>query len=196
MFVSMCESANYRGIALSPVYLKIVDNIVLHKYSAHLSTSELQFGFKRKSSTNLCTFVLKESLAYYSKNDTTVFCSFLDATKAFDRVNYCKLFRLLIDRGLPACIIRLLLNAYTSNFVRVAWCNVLSEYFLATNGVKQGGVLSPVIFCIYIDNLLVRLLKSGFGCYIGNTFVGALAYADDIVLVAASASAMRRLLSM
>jgi len=57
--VSMCESANYRGIALSSVYLKIVDNIVLHTYSAHLSTSELQFGFKRKSSTNLCTFVLK-----------------------------------------------------------------------------------------------------------------------------------------
>ena len=120
----MCESANYRGIALSSVYLKIVDNIVLHKYSAHLSTSELQFGFKRKSSTNLCTFVLKESLAYYSKNDSTIFCSFLDATKAFDRVNYCKLFRLLIDCGLPARIIRLLLNVYTSNFMRVAWCNV------------------------------------------------------------------------
>ena len=79
--------------------------------------------------------------------------------------------------------------------MRVAWCNVLSEYFLATNGVKQGGVLSHVLFCIYIDNLLLELLKSGFGCYIGNTFVGALAYADDIVLVASSASAMRRLLS-
>ena len=166
--VSMCESANYRGIALSSVYLKIVDNIVLYKYSGHLSTSELQFGFKRKSSTNLCTFVLKESLAYYSKNNSTVLCSFLDATKAFDRVNYCKLFRLLIDCDLPACIIRLLLNIYTSNFVRVVWGNVLSEYFLATNGVKQGGVLSPVLFCIYIDNLLVRLSKSGVGCYIGK----------------------------
>ena len=95
-----------------------------------------------------------------------------------------------------ARIIRLLLNVYTSNFVRVAWCNVLSEYFLVTNGVKQGGVLSPVLFCIYIDNLLVQLSKSGFGCYIGNTFVGALAYADDIVLVAASASATRMLLSI
>ena len=65
-----------------------------------------------------------------------------------------------------------------------------------TNGVKQGGVLSLVLFCIYIDNLLVQLSKSGFGCYIGNTFVGALAHADDIVLVAASASAMHMLLSI
>jgi len=59
-----------------------------------------------------------------------------------------------------------------------------------------GSSCSPVLFCIYIDNLLVKLLKSGFGCYIGNTFVGALAYADDIVLVAPSASGMHRLLSM
>jgi len=78
----MCESANYRGIAFSSVYLKIVDNIVLHKYSAHLSTSELQLGFKRKSSTNLCTFVLKESLAYYSKNDSTVFFFFFGCHKS------------------------------------------------------------------------------------------------------------------
>jgi len=109
--------------------------------------------------------VLKETLAYYSKNNSTVFCTFLDATKAFDRVKYYKLFRLLIDRGLPAGIIRLLLNVYTSNFVRVAWCEVLSDYFVAINGVKQGGVLSPVLFCIYLDNLLERLSRSGVGCF-------------------------------
>jgi len=56
----------------------------------------------------------------------------------------------------------------------------------AINGVKQGGVLSPVLFCIYLDNLLVRLSRSGVGCFIGETFVGALAYADDIVLVTIS----------
>jgi len=55
-------------------------------------------------------------------------------------------------------------------------------------------VLSPVLFCIYLDNLLERLSRSGVGCFIGETFVGALAYADDIVLVTPSASAMRKLL--
>jgi len=105
-------------------------------------------------------FCTKETLAYYSKNNSTVFCTFLDATKAFDRVKCCKLFRLLIDRSLLAGIIRLLLNVYTSNFVRVAWCDVLSDYFVAINGVKQGGVLSPVLFCIYLDNLLERLSRS------------------------------------
>jgi hypothetical protein len=70
----------------------------------------------------------------------------------------------------------------------------VSDYFLAENGVKQGAVLSPVLFCIYIDNLLKRLKDSGLGCYLGAHFVGALAYADDIVLIAPTASAMRQLL--
>ena len=57
-------------------------------------------------------------------------------------------------------------------------------------------MLSPVLFCIYLDNLLVKLSESGAGCFIGKTFVGTLAYADDIVLVTTSASAMRKLLGM
>ena len=83
---------------------------MLHLFSESFSTNELQFGFKAKNSTNHCTFVLKESLAYYVENQSAVYCAFLDATKAFDRVNYCKLFRLLLRRNLPACYIRVLLN--------------------------------------------------------------------------------------
>jgi len=79
-----------------------------------------------QSSTNLCTFVLKETLAYYVKNQTTVFCTFLDAPKAFDRINYCQLFRLLINRGMPAFVTRVLLNLYIGNFVRISWCSILS----------------------------------------------------------------------
>ena len=51
-------------------------------------------------------------------------------------------------------------------------------------GVKQGGVLSPVVVCIYMDDLLTSLKCADHGCYVGHVFVGALAYADDIVLLA------------
>jgi len=72
----------------------------------------------------------------------------------------------------------------------------VSDYFSAVNGVKQGGVLSPVLYCVYIDDLLLALSNSGVGFYIGNNFVGALAYAEDIVLIAPTATAMRKLLSI
>jgi len=80
--------------------------------------------------------------------------------------------------------------------VRVLWAGLTSDYFTAVNGVKQGGVISPVLFCVYIDDLLVKLSRSGIGCYIGLNFVGALAYADDIVLVAPTPAAMRKMLTI
>jgi len=188
--VNTADSANFRSIGLGSVYGKLFDNIVLFQFSDKLQTSQLQFGFKAKSITNLCTFVLKEALSYYA------FCTFLDAIEAFDRVNYCKLFRLLLKRDLPACIVRVFICFYTNNFARVSWCGLFSEYFLATNGVKQGGVLSPVLFCVYIGDLLVLLSNANIGCFIGNNYVGALAYADDLILLAPSASALPKKLDI
>ncbi len=144
----------------------------------------------------MCTMVLKETLSYYVHNSSFTFCTFLDATKAFDRVNYCKLFNLLIKRGISASFLRVLITLYTRHCFRVVWAGFASTYFTAINGVKQGGVLSPILFCIYIDDLLLKLSQCGVGCFIGTSFVGALAYADDIVLLAPSPCAMRKLLAI
>jgi hypothetical protein len=192
--LSPCHSNNYRGIAISSIFNKVLDNVILIKYRHLLSTCDLQFGFKKKHSTQMCTMVLKETLSYYLSNRSNVFCTFLDATKAFDRINYCKLFKLLLCRSLPYCIIRVLFCLYANNYVYVSWVGANSSSFLAYNGVKQGGVLSPVLFCLYMDGLLNRLSDAGVGCYMGDTYVGALAYADDIVLIAPTPSAMNRML--
>ena len=57
-------------------------------------------------------------------------------------------------------------------------------------------MISPVLFCVYVDGLLTLLSDAKVGCYIGHVFVGALAYADDIVLLAPTARATRKLLSL
>jgi len=62
------------------------------------------------------------------------------------------------------------------------------------NGVKQGGVLSPVLFCVYVDGLLKSLQSTGVGCFIGNIYTAILAYADDTVLLAPTANAARKML--
>ena len=194
--VNLTDSANYRGISLSSVLGKVFDLIVLCRYSEYLESCELQFGFKPKRSTAMCSMILKEAISYYSHNNNSVYCVFLDATKAFDRVNYCKLFRLLLKRNMPPHVVRVLMNMYTGQQVRVSWNGIFSSSFGVTNGVKQGGILSPILFCVYMDILLVSLRDAGIGCFIGESFVGALAYADDIVLLAPTAHAMRRLLSI
>jgi hypothetical protein len=175
---------------------KILDLIVLNRYSDCLITSDLQFGFKAKCSTNMCSLVLKECIAYYTSNNSSVYCTMLDATKAFDRVEYCKLFRKLMSRKIPAVIIRLILNIYVNHTTRIAWNGIHSDQFCVRNGVKQGGILSPVLYCLYIDGLIDQLTRSNKGCYMGSFFVGVLAYADDLVLLSPTPRAMRSMLAV
>ena len=120
------DSTNYRGIALSSILGKLFDLYVLNRYESFLATSNLQFGFKRGHSTSMCTMILKEAIDYYRTNGNDVYCTMLDATKAFDRVEYCKLIRSLLAKRLPVIIVRFLLNIYLFQATRVAWngCNL------------------------------------------------------------------------
>ena len=92
----------------------------------------------------------------------------LDFTKAFDRVRFDKLFEILIERKVPSCIIRILIDMYTRQTVRTVWEGCVSDEFSANNGVQQGSVLSSVLFTLYIDVLLNRLEQSGLGCYVAH----------------------------
>ena len=85
---------------------------------------------------------------------------------------------------------------YMNQTLRVQWCQTLTSSFKVCNGVKQGGVLSPILFAVYVDSLLGRLEQSGVGCHIGGHFVGVLAYADDVTLVAPSRSGTRTLINV
>ena len=76
---------------------------------------------------------------------------FLDAIKAFDRVEYVRLFSLLLKKGLSPVIVILLLNMYTNQCANVSWCNEVSDTFKYSNGIKQGGVILPILFAVYID---------------------------------------------
>jgi hypothetical protein len=187
----LCCSDNYRAITLSSVIGKIFDWLVLIKEQKALNSSQLQFGFKAHTSTTQCTFVMNETISYFNSKRSNVYVVLLDATKAFDRVNYCKLFKKLLDRNVSPLVLRLLLYMYTKQSLKVRWGTITSDQFNVTNGVKQGGVLSPTLFSVYMDDLFGRLMKRGVGCRMGNYFVGCLAYADDLTLLAPSKKALQ-----
>ena len=84
---------------------------------------------------------------------------------------------------------------YPGHLVRIPWDGVYSNSFPLKNYVKQDAVISPVLFCCYIDKLLFNLEANGIDYFIGKMFVDALAYAGDIVLIAPTSRAMRRKLS-
>ena len=183
---SLTNSGNYRAIALYSSMGKIVDMLISDRYNNQLMTSNAQFAFKKCHSTSMCTALVKEAVSYYNGRNTNVYVCLLDATKAFDCVRYDKLFELLLKKDIPGTVIMLLLDSYTRQYAYMRWNNCMSTLIKMKNGVKQGGVLSPTLFCIYLYELLRRLRETDVGCHVGHMSYAAFGYADDLLLLSPS----------
>jgi len=92
---------------------------VVDKLTSSSYVDEYQFGFKAKHNTRLCTNVLKRG--------SYVFCSFVDFSKAFDRINYWKLFNKLLDDNIAYDVVKLLSLWYSNQSVSVRWQNTQSH---------------------------------------------------------------------
>ena len=90
----------------------------------------------------------------------------MDARKAFDKVNHWHLFDKLLNRGVPVHVVRMLLYWHTYQDFLVRWNNTLSPSFKVSNGVRQGVILSPRLFSVYIDDLSKALSKVNIGCHL------------------------------
>ena len=187
-------TSSYRPITLSSLFGKIVDIFILDRYHLAFSSCDMQFGFKRTHSTTHCTHVVKEVIKYYMNNESEVFASTIDIQKAFDRVDLIKLFNKLLIREFPVHIVRILFLLYSNLCLTVMWNGAKSLQFYTLNGVKQGGICSPYLFNIFINDMLLGLQSLHVGCYVGHIYFGCVAYTDDVVLLAPSLRALRLML--
>ena len=120
----------------------------------------------------------------------------LDATAAFDSLSFIILFKKLLCRNMSIFIIRLLFFWYLNQKMYVRWNSLLSDKFCVTNGVKQGGILSPLLFNIYMDGLSFALNEKAIGCFIKNIKFNHLMYADDIILFSPSVKGLQNLINV
>ena len=115
-----------------------------------------------------------------------MFCAFLDASKAFDRLVHSGLFLKLMARGIPKIFLDLIIYWYSNLKCRVKWDDSFSEWFAIKAGVRQGGILSPDFYCLYVDDLIAILKTKDVGCYVLSVFLASLIYADNVALLAPS----------
>ena len=140
---NMSDTSNYRSVAVATVVSKLLEHFRLSNISPFLGTTDNQFVFRAGHSTDQCTLWLKQTASYFVTHGSSVHAVLLDASKAFDRVLRMILFEKLIQRKGPMCFVRLLKHWYKEQTMQIKWAKHFSEPFRVSNGVRQGGVVSP-----------------------------------------------------
>ena len=142
----LSNADNYRPIAIASCISKLIECCILNRIEEKISVTENQFGFKKGLGTDSCIFVLKEMIDKFRSCNTNSFLVFLDASKAFDKVRHDLIYMKLEKAGIPVYIIRLIKFWYAAQSMFIRWNGHVSERFRCSNGVKQGGILSPFLF--------------------------------------------------
>jgi len=104
------SSNNYRGITLSPVISKVFELVLMKMAADKLTSSPVQFGFKKNSSCNHAIFTLKMLVKHYCSTGSTLTLCALDISKAFDRVNFYGLLNALMTRQFPKIFISIMFD--------------------------------------------------------------------------------------
>ena len=120
------------------------------------------------------------------------FLLLLDASKAFDHVEYVKLFQTLRDRKNCPTVLRLIMYMYVNQEILIRWNQLMSQTCAISNGVKHGGVLSPILYSVSVDNLIRILRDSKIGCMYNNEYMGIFTYADGISLLCPTLSGIQK----
>src|SRR5208283_3328010 len=102
--------------------------------------------------------------------DSRVYVASLDLSKAFDRVNHYGLLHSLMKRGVPLCLINILLSWFSKLSGMVKWNNQFSKMFNIQSGVPQGSINGPKFFNCTMDVILNALEREHVGCFINGSF--------------------------
>ena len=116
----------------------------------------------------MAILALQQTVDFYHNQDAPVYMCFLDAKKAFDRVNYWTLAKKLLERNVPLHLVKLVIFWYREKEFIVRSGNSSSMTFRGANRTRQWGQLSPLLYNVYTDDLNHHLHATGEGCYVGG----------------------------
>ena len=185
--------SNYRGITLVSCFSKIFTGIINNRVTKWIESNEMlsdaQCGFRSGRSTVDAIFILKSIVDIVLNDKKKLFCCFVDLKKAFDSINLNNLCYKIYHKGLNGKLFRIIKNMYTTVKACVKGCNSYSDYFECAVGLKQGEVISPVLFSLFIDDLELFLQDDpNCGIEINELLMIVLLFADDMVILGNSQS--------
>lgn len=190
-----CE--DYRLISLMShilkIFLRIIHDRINAKIEQHMGVH--QFGFRDGLGTREALFSVQVLIQRARDVDCDVYVCFLDFEKAFDKVKHSKLMNILEGIRIDSAERRIIENLYWQQRASIKVEGRFSEEIEIQRGVRQGCVLSPLLFNIYSEKLFEEAIDNlSEGISINGININNIRYADDTVLLADSAEGLQAII--
>jgi hypothetical protein len=184
------DPSNYRPLTLSVTYAKMLEMLMIP--DTHIS--DTQYGFRQGRGVSFGCSLLNDLTSYFREGGSPVYMCSLDAEKCFDKIWHDALFYKLWAK-IPLEHWILLLKWYRSSHSLVRFNGTHSGLFRITRGTKQGSLLSPILFNIFLDDLLIDLTSTNEGLCVGRNRYNNFAYADDVTVYSCTTTGLQVLIN-
>ena len=195
------DTNNYRGIIISScvgkLFLRIINKRIEKFMSENDKWSKNQCGFKKDHRTEDNLFLLKTiHEKYVKKQNTKVYVAFVDFSKFFDKINRHVMLYKLLKYGITGNVYHIIKSVYAKTTYCIKIGDKISPTFSATNGLKQGCCLSPLLSNIFQNDLHDIFDERCDPIAIGSVILNSISWADDLILISKSKEGLQRCLNL
>ena len=194
------DAQNYRGITLINILAKIYSQLLLNrltKWTEEYDTiTNKQFGFQKGKSTTDCVFLLHSIISKVLNSGEKLYGVFIDYEKCFDKIDRSYLWQKLLRENLSCKFIKAIKSMYASVKLCIKYNNTFSQFFDSHIGLKQGDPSSPILFMLFVNDMIDSINSNLNGIFTTNEIkLFLILFADDQVVFAKSPQALQSLLS-
>lgn len=186
----LSKVSNWRPITVSSLFTRLLHKILASRLSENIKLHHAQRGFTRGDGVMSSSTILDTIVREHRINSKPLFVLSIDLTKAFDKIHPKAIENSLISKGVDLHTIRYIMSTYSDADTIIECHGQRSSPIRICRGVRQGDTDSPILFNIALDDF-VSSIDSSDGVRIGETKIGCLLFADDIVLVSNTEHGLR-----
>ena len=172
----MNDAQNYRGITLINIHVlaKIYSQLLLNRLTKWTSENDIitdnQFGFQKGKSTTDCVFLLHAITSKVLNNGEKLYCAFIDNEKCFDKIDRSYLWQKLLKENISSKLVKAIKSMYTTVKLCVKYSNTFSQCFDSYVGLKQGDPSSPLLFMLFVNDMLQHINSNLDGIFTLDDF--------------------------